>query len=82
MTTFLYARVSTADQTLAHQLTQAREAGFAIEDDNVVLPPGWVNVSRAGAYLICSDVVTPLSFAGLIALAATTMTWSIPSSAS
>ena len=26
-----YARVSTKDQTVAHQLTQAREAGFAIE---------------------------------------------------
>jgi putative DNA-invertase from lambdoid prophage Rac len=40
MTTFLYARVSTADQTLAHQLTQAREAGFAIEDDHVIADHG------------------------------------------
>ena len=40
MTTLLYARVSTADQTLAHQLTQAREAGFAIEDDNVIADHG------------------------------------------
>ena len=31
MTTVLYARVSTADQTIAHQETQAREAGFAID---------------------------------------------------
>ncbi|MBB4194053.1 DNA invertase Pin-like site-specific DNA recombinase [Rhizobium aethiopicum] len=30
--TILYARVSTADQTAAHQLTQARQAGFAIDD--------------------------------------------------
>lgn len=40
MTTFLYARVSTADQTLSHQLTQARAAGFEIEDDNVVADHG------------------------------------------
>lgn len=30
--TILYARVSTAEQTIAHQLTQARAAGFAIDD--------------------------------------------------
>jgi putative DNA-invertase from lambdoid prophage Rac len=40
MTTFLYARVSTSEQTLAHQLTQAREAGFAIEDDCVIADHG------------------------------------------
>ena len=40
MTTFLYARVSTSDQTLAHQLTQAREAGFSIEDDHVIADHG------------------------------------------
>jgi putative DNA-invertase from lambdoid prophage Rac len=40
MTTFLYARVSTAEQTLAHQLIQAREAGFTIEDDHVIADHG------------------------------------------
>jgi hypothetical protein len=30
--TILYARVSTADQTLDHQLTQARAAGFVINE--------------------------------------------------
>lgn len=32
MATFLYARVSTADQTIEHQLTQATAAGFAIDE--------------------------------------------------
>lgn len=32
MKTVLYARVSTADQTLAHQETQARAAGFELTD--------------------------------------------------
>lgn len=32
MTTVLYARVSTADQTLDHQRTQAEAAGFAIDE--------------------------------------------------
>jgi putative DNA-invertase from lambdoid prophage Rac len=44
-TTFLYARVSTADQTLAHQLTQARQAGFEIEDDAVIADHGVSGVS-------------------------------------
>ena len=39
MQTILYARVSTADQTIAHQRTQAEAAGFyidrVIEDDSV-----------------------------------------------
>ena len=30
--TVLYARVSTAEQTIAHQLTQAEAAGFVIDD--------------------------------------------------
>ena len=30
--TFLYARVSTAEQTIAHQRTQAEAAGFVIDD--------------------------------------------------
>lgn len=32
MTTILYVRVSTADQTLDHQRTQAEQAGFVIDD--------------------------------------------------
>ena len=32
MKTVLYARVSTTDQTLAHQLTQAKAAGFQIDE--------------------------------------------------
>ena len=38
MTTILYARVSTADQTIDHQATQARQAGFAI--DRVIADDG------------------------------------------
>jgi len=30
--TILYARVSTAEQTIAHQRTQAEAAGFVIDD--------------------------------------------------
>lgn len=32
MKTILYARVSTADQTPAHQRTQAEKAGFTIDE--------------------------------------------------
>ncbi|QND71272.1 recombinase family protein [Tardiphaga robiniae] len=32
MTTVLYARVSTAEQTIAHQLTQAKAAGYTIDE--------------------------------------------------
>ncbi|UJW85104.1 recombinase family protein [Devosia sp. SL43] len=32
MSTILYARVSTADQTLSHQRTQAEQAGFTIDE--------------------------------------------------
>lgn len=32
MTTVFYARVSTADQTLTHQVSQAKAAGFEIDD--------------------------------------------------
>lgn len=35
--TVLYVRVSTAEQTSAHQLDQARAAGFKIEDANVIV---------------------------------------------
>lgn len=43
MATILYARVSTADQTLDHQLTQAEQAGFTI--DTVVADHGVSGVS-------------------------------------
>jgi DNA invertase Pin-like site-specific DNA recombinase len=45
MATFLYARVSTAEQTLDHQLTQARQAGFVIDADNVIADHGVSGVS-------------------------------------
>jgi DNA invertase Pin-like site-specific DNA recombinase len=43
MTTIFYARVSTADQTLDHQVAQARKAGFAI--DEVIADHGQSGVS-------------------------------------
>jgi len=43
MTTILYARVSTADQTIAHQRKQAEAAGFKI--DHVVTDEGVSGVS-------------------------------------
>ena len=43
--TYLYARVSTSDQTLDHQLTQAREAGFSIDEDHVIADHGVSGVS-------------------------------------
>lgn len=45
MTTFLYARVSTVEQTLDHQLAQARAAGFTIDDEHVVADNGVSGVS-------------------------------------
>tara|TARA_R110002110_G_scaffold21167_26_gene84529 strand:+ start:883 stop:1548 length:666 start_codon:yes stop_codon:yes gene_type:complete len=38
--TVLYVRVSTAEQTSAHQLDQARAAGFQIEDRHVITDHG------------------------------------------
>lgn len=43
MTTFLYARVSTSDQTIGHQKTQAEQAGFTI--DHVLADDGVSGVS-------------------------------------
>lgn len=43
MKTVLYARVSTTDQTTAHQLTQAKQAGFDV--DEVVADEGVSGVS-------------------------------------
>jgi DNA invertase Pin-like site-specific DNA recombinase len=42
---FLYARVSTSDQTAAHQLQQARAARFDIDQDNVIKDEGVSGVS-------------------------------------
>jgi putative DNA-invertase from lambdoid prophage Rac len=39
-TTILYCRVSASEQTLEHQITQARAAGFEISDDNVIADDG------------------------------------------
>jgi putative DNA-invertase from lambdoid prophage Rac len=44
MATILYARVSTADQTIAHQHTQAEAAGFKI--DEVVSDDGESGISK------------------------------------
>jgi DNA invertase Pin-like site-specific DNA recombinase len=45
--TILYARVSTVDQTADHQLTQARQAGFEIDDVVVDQGVSGVNVPLA-----------------------------------
>lgn len=43
--TFLYARVSTSEQTSEHQLVQARNAGFGILDEDVITDHGTSGVS-------------------------------------
>lgn len=45
--TILYVRCSTAEQTSAHQITQAREAGFIFDDSDVVTDHGVSGVSTA-----------------------------------
>lgn len=45
--TVLYVRVSTAEQTSAHQITQAREAGFTFNDQNVITDHGVSGVTVA-----------------------------------
>lgn len=45
MTTIFYARVSTADQTLTHQVAQAKAAGFKV--DEVLVDHGVSGVSTA-----------------------------------
>lgn len=47
MATVLYARVSTAEQTLEHQIAQARAAGFDIADDDVIADHGVSGVSTS-----------------------------------
>jgi hypothetical protein len=46
---FLYARVSTSDQTAAHQLQQAHAAGFHIDEDNVIKDEGVSGISTCFA---------------------------------
>ena len=55
MATILYGRVSTIEQTADHQLTQAKAAGFKINEavfDNgtTVSAPAWSNGPRDGGY--------------------------------
>ena len=45
MATIFYGRVSTIEQTSAHQITQARAAGFEIDDENAVFDNGTSGVS-------------------------------------
>lgn len=45
--TVLYVRVSTSEQTSAHQITQAREAGFTFMDKYVIVDHGVSGVSTA-----------------------------------
>lgn len=45
MRIFLYAGVSTAEQTLDHQVTQARHAGHQIEDEHVIADHGVSGIS-------------------------------------
>jgi putative DNA-invertase from lambdoid prophage Rac len=46
---FLYARVSTSDQTAAHRLQQARAAGFDLDEDNVIKDEGVSGISTCFA---------------------------------
>jgi putative DNA-invertase from lambdoid prophage Rac len=72
----LYARVSTAEQTIEHQLAQATRAGFKIE--TVVADDGVSGVSTRlaerpeGRCSICSGPETRSWCAGSIGLAPTT----------
>jgi hypothetical protein len=50
---FLYARVSTSDQTAAHQIQQARAAGFDIDEDNVIKDNGVSGISTCFAERDC-----------------------------
>ena len=45
MATIFYGRVSTIEQTSAHQITQARAASFEIDDENAVFDNGTSGVS-------------------------------------
>ena len=77
--TVLYARVSTAEQTLAHQRAQAEAAGFHLDevvaDHGVsVSVPGWPTDPRGGGCSICSAPGTSWSFVGWIGLAETIAT--------
>lgn len=45
--TVLYVRCSTAEQTSAHQITQARDAGFVFDDAHVITDHGVSGISVA-----------------------------------
>lgn len=45
MRTIFYARVSTREQTIRHQIDQARQAGFVFEDKDVLVDEGVSGVS-------------------------------------
>jgi hypothetical protein len=69
MKTILYCRVSTSDQTLDHQVTQARAAGFAINEvvsDHGVsgVSTASLNAIKASGCSICSAVAMCSLFAG------------------
>ena len=79
MKTVLYCRVSTADQLLEHQFTQAEAAGFRL--DEVVSDLGVSGVTtalgtgpRGGGSSISSAPVTLLSCVGWTGLAEITGT--------
>ena len=81
MATILYGRVSTIEQTADHQLTQAKAAGFKINE--AVFDNGSSGVStclvealKVGGCLISCAPVTCWSSVGLIGSAATmTTSW-------
>ncbi len=79
MATVLYARVSTSEQTIEHQRTQAEKAGFKLDqviwDDGVSgVSTKLASVPRAAVCSTCSATATRLSCAGSTALAGTTRT--------
>ena len=60
MTTVLYARVSTADQTIAHQRSHAEAGGFTIDeviaDEGVsgITPASRIGLKAAGSSTSCA----------------------------
>ncbi len=87
MATILYARVSTTEQTIEHQRTQAEKAGFKL--DKVIWDDGVSGVSakfservRGGGSLTCCGLATRWSFDGLIVLGGTIRTSVKPSASS
>ena len=77
--TILYARVSTAQQTLAHQQTQAEEKGFVFDEiladqGESGRKPSCASVRRAAGSSTCCAGVTCWWSAGSTASAATMRT--------